>query len=442
MGEVRFSYMKEKPILRGVDLDVPEGSMVAIVGPSGCGKTTMLKLIARFYDVDDGAVRIGGVDVRDMTTEDLFARVSFVFQDVYLFNDTLRNNVLMANPDASEEQLRAVADLAGVTEVVERLPGGWETLCGEGGRSLSGGERQRVSIARALLKQAPIVLLDEATSALDAENEKNVVRSIETLKRRSTLIVVAHKLETVRMADKIVVMDSSGKVAETGTHNELIALEGEYKDFWDKRNASSQWQTEQKEAHMKLKDIATIAVLGVIGFALGMGVGMITGMFGALSMYVSAGFAAFFVGPVYTIMARKVQKRGTAFCFWLIYGVLYAIMGFAVATPLCLIAGIVAEIIAGDYGNKKRVWLSFSASMFIYSMHMIVFVLVLGSDGLATFVESISLEQAQQMVSMYTVDMMVICVLINIVTELLAGRFGMFINDKFFEKGAKESRLG
>lgn len=193
---------------------------------------------------------------------------------------------------------------------------------------------------------------------------------------------------------------------------------------------------------MKLKDIATIAVLGVIGFALGMGVGMITGMFGALSMYVSAGFAAFFVGPVYTIMARKVQKRGTAFCFWLIYGVLYALMGFAVATPLCLIAGIVAEIIAGDYGNKKRVWLSFSASMFIYSMHMIVFVLVLGSDGLATFVESISLEQAQQMVAMYTVDMMVICVLINIVTELLAGRFGMLINDKFFEKGAKESRLG
>ena len=173
---------------------------------------------------------------------------------------------------------------------------------------------------------------------------------------------------------------------------------------------------------MKLKDIATIAVLGVIGFALGMGVGMITGMFGALSMYVSAGF--------------------TAFCFWLIYGVLYALMGFAVATPLCLIAGIVAEIIAGDYGSKKRVWLSFSASMFIYSMHMIVFVLVLGSDGLATFVESISLEQAQQMVAMYTVDMMVACVLINIVTELLAGRFGVFINDKFFEKGTKESRLG
>ncbi len=216
--------------------------MVAIVGPSGCGKTTMLKLIARFYDVDDGAVRIGGVDVRDMTTEDLFRSGVFRFSKTSISLTThCETTSLWRTQMLPEEQLRAVADLAGVTEVVERLPGGWETLCGEGGRSLSGGERQRVSIARALLKQAPIVLLDEATSALDAENEKNVVRSIETLKRRSTLIVVAHKLETVRMADKIVVMDSSGKVAETGTHNELIALEGEYKD-WDKRNASSQWQ--------------------------------------------------------------------------------------------------------------------------------------------------------------------------------------------------------
>ena len=193
---------------------------------------------------------------------------------------------------------------------------------------------------------------------------------------------------------------------------------------------------------MKLKDIARIAVLGVIGFVLGMGVGMITGLSGALSMYVSAGFAAFFVGPVFVIMARKVRKRGTAFISWLIYGVLYALMGFAVATPLCLLAGLVGELIIGDYSNKNRVALAFSASMFIYSMHMIVFVLVLGAQGLAAFVDSISLEQAQQMVSLYTVDMMLICVGINVVTELLAGRFGLFINDKFFEKSAKESRLG
>ena len=168
--------------------------------------------------------------------------MSFVFQDVYLFNDTLRNNVLMANPDASEEQLRAVADLAGVTEVVERLPGAGRRCAAKEVARFPAASGSAFPLLERFSSKPPIVLLDEATSALDAENEKNVVRSIETLKRRSTLIVVAHKLETVRMADKIVVMDSSGKVAETGTHNELIALEGEYKDFWDKRNASSQWQ--------------------------------------------------------------------------------------------------------------------------------------------------------------------------------------------------------
>ena len=193
--------MKEKPILRGVDLDVPEGSMVAIVGPSGCGKTTMLKLIARFYDVDDGAVRIGGVDVRDMTTEDLFARGSFVFQDVYLFNDTLRNNVLMANPDASEEQLRAVADLAGVTEVVERLPGGWETLCGEGGRSLSGGERQRIGVARAFLHDAPFLLLDEPTSNLDSLNEGVILKAVRAECKDKTVLLVSHRKSTMAAAD-------------------------------------------------------------------------------------------------------------------------------------------------------------------------------------------------------------------------------------------------
>lgn len=242
MDSVRFSYIEGRSVLQGIDLDAPGGRMVAIVGPSGCGKTTIVKLIARFYDVDGGAIRIGGVDIRDLATEDLFSQVSFVFQDVYLFNDTLRNNVTLARPDATDEQLREVANLAGVTEIVERLPEGWETLCGEGGRALSGGERQRISIARALLKQAPIVLLDEATSALDAENEANIMRAMEELKQQSTLIVVAHKLETVRMADEIVVLDRSGKVAEVGTHADLIALGGAYRDFWDKRIASSQWQ--------------------------------------------------------------------------------------------------------------------------------------------------------------------------------------------------------
>ena len=228
--------------IRNISFTVPANKMFAIVGPSGCGKTTIIKLIARFYDVNGGNICIGDIDLRDFTTEDLFKQVSFVFQDVYLFNDSLKNNILMAKPDTSERELNEIADLAGVTEMIQRLPDGWNTLCGEGGRALSGGERQRVSIARALLKHAPIVLFDEATSALDAENETNIVRSIETLRKRSTLIVVAHKLETIQMADEIIVLNKEGHIAEVGSHEKLLAKNGAYKEFWDKRNASSQWK--------------------------------------------------------------------------------------------------------------------------------------------------------------------------------------------------------
>ena len=159
-----------------------------------------------------------------------------------MFSGTIAENMRNVKPDATDEEIIEALKLSCAWDFVEKLPDGIQSVVKERGGGFSEGQAQRLSIARALLRKSPILLLDEATSALDAENEKNVVRSIETLKRRSTLIVVAHKLETVRMADKIVVMDSSCKVAETGTHNELIALEGEYKDFWDKRNASSQWQ--------------------------------------------------------------------------------------------------------------------------------------------------------------------------------------------------------
>ena len=242
LNQVTFAYVKDKPVIRNISFTVPANKMFAIVGPSGCGKTTIIKLIARFYDVNGGNICIGDIDLRDFTTEDLFKQVSFVFQDVYLFNDSLKNNILMAKPDTSERELNEIADLAGVTEMIQRLPDGWNTLCGEGGRALSGGERQRVSIARALLKHAPIVLFDEATSALDAENETNIVRSIETLRKRSTLIVVAHKLETIQMADEIIVLNKEGHIAEVGSHEKLLAKNGAYKEFWDKRNASSQWK--------------------------------------------------------------------------------------------------------------------------------------------------------------------------------------------------------
>ena len=241
LDDVVFGYRTDVPVLDGVSLDVPARSMCAIVGPSGSGKTTIARLLARFWDVDSGTVRVGGTDVRDMPTAQLMEQLSMVFQDVYLFDDTLAANIRIGNPVADDEQIRWAADLAGVTEIVERLPHGWDTRVGEGGRALSGGERQRVSIARALLKRAPIVLLDEATSALDAENEANVVAAIEELRRASTLVVIAHKLETIAAADQVIVLDDAGHVAQRGRHEDLVEVEGPYRSFWEQRTRARGW---------------------------------------------------------------------------------------------------------------------------------------------------------------------------------------------------------
>ena len=239
--DVAFGYRAGEPVLNGVSLSVPAHGMCAIVGPSGSGKTTIARLIARFWDADSGTVRVGGTDVRDMPTAQLMEQLSMVFQDVYLFDDTLAANVRVGDPNATEEQMRRAADLAGVTEVVDRLPHGWDTRVGEGGRALSGGERQRVSIARALLKRAPIVLLDEATSALDAENEANIVAAMEELRRTSTLIVIAHKLETIAAADQVVVLGDDGRVAQRGRHEELVNVPGPYREFWEQRSRAHGW---------------------------------------------------------------------------------------------------------------------------------------------------------------------------------------------------------
>ena len=239
--DVALGYRAGEPVLNGVSLSVPAHGMCAIVGPSGSGKTTIARLIARFWDADSGTVRVGGTDVRDMPTAQLMEQLSMVFQDVYLFDDTLAANVRVGDPNATEEQVRRAADLAGVTEVVDRLPHGWDTRVGEGGRALSGGERQRVSIARALLKRAPIVLLDEATSALDAENEANIVAAMEELRRTSTLIVIAHKLETIAAADQVVVLGDDGRVAQRGRHEELVNVPGPYREFWEQRSRAHGW---------------------------------------------------------------------------------------------------------------------------------------------------------------------------------------------------------
>ncbi|MET9375781.1 ABC transporter ATP-binding protein [Streptomyces sp. NPDC002992] len=221
-----------RTVFDDLSLSVPEGQRLAVVGPSGAGKSTLLQLLARFYDVDAGAVRIGGADVRAIRTEALMARFAIVFQDVCLFDGTIEDNVRLGRPDATSAEVREAAAAARLDEVIERLPDGWATTVGEGGARLSGGERQRVSIARALLKNAPIVLLDEITSALDPVNEAAVHAGVERLMAGRTVVMVAHRLRTVQHADRIVFLDA-GRIVEEGGHDDLLRRGGRYADFWD-----------------------------------------------------------------------------------------------------------------------------------------------------------------------------------------------------------------
>ncbi|MGO3327496.1 ABC transporter ATP-binding protein [Gordonia sp. (in: high G+C Gram-positive bacteria)] len=239
---VTFGYDSAAPVLRDFSLEIPAGSMVALVGPSGSGKTTVAKLISRFYDVDAGRVLVGGVPVTEQTGEQLMAQLSMVFQDVYLFDDTLRANIAVGREDATDAEILEAAHTAGVSDIAHRLADGWDSRVGEGGRALSGGERQRVAIARALLKQAPIVLLDEATSALDTENEANIVAAIEKLRTESTVVIIAHRLDTIARADLIVSLTDEGAVEATGTHDELLAAGGTYASYWSRLSRAQGWQ--------------------------------------------------------------------------------------------------------------------------------------------------------------------------------------------------------
>ena len=226
LSHVDFSY-GSKPILHDVSLTIPEKTTVAIVGPSGSGKTTLCNLMARFWDVQSGSVTLGGHDVREYSYDSLIKNFSFVFQRTYLFSDTIANNIRFGKPDASMEEVIEAAKKACCHDFISALPNGYDTIIGEGGATLSGGERQRISIARALLKNAPILLLDEATSALDTESEKYIQASLDKLREGRTSFVVAHRLSTIVDADMIVVMDQ-GAVVEAGTHFELLENDGPY----------------------------------------------------------------------------------------------------------------------------------------------------------------------------------------------------------------------
>ncbi|MFF2523482.1 ABC transporter ATP-binding protein [Streptomyces liangshanensis] len=232
-----------RPVLSDVSFRLPERGMTALVGPSGAGKTTIAGLLARFRDPTEGTVRIGGVDVREIAADDLAALVSVVFQDVYLFDGTIEENVRLAAPDAGPGALAEAAALSGLDRVVAELPEGWHTEVGEGGARLSGGQRQRVSIARALLKDAPILVLDEATAALDQENEALFSEAVRRLAEHKTLLVIAHRLSTVAHADQILVLED-GEITERGTHAGLVEAGGTYASFWEQRARALGWRLE------------------------------------------------------------------------------------------------------------------------------------------------------------------------------------------------------
>ncbi|UQK58811.1 ABC transporter ATP-binding protein [Fenollaria massiliensis] len=236
---VSFSYGKGE-VLKGISVALKPNTLTAIIGPSGSGKTTFCKLIPRFYDVSEGEILIGGAKITNISTEELMKNISMVFQNVYLFEDTIMNNIRLAKPNASDEDVISAAKKARCHDFIKSLQKGYETKIGEEGSTLSGGEKQRIAIARAILKDAPVVILDEFTSALDVENERHILQAIDNLVQNKTVIMIAHRLETVRKADNIIVLDK-GEIAQEGTHNELITQDGIYKSFISIRERANKW---------------------------------------------------------------------------------------------------------------------------------------------------------------------------------------------------------
>ena len=240
LDHISFSYDKRK-IIDDVSLSIPEKTTTAIVGPSGGGKSTICNLIARFWDVDAGEVTLGGVNVKDYSMNSLMNNFSFVFQTVYLFADTIENNIKFGRQDATHEEVVAAAKKACCHDFIIRLPDGYNTVIGEGGATLSGGEKQRISIARAIMKDAPIVILDEATANVDPENEKDLMDAVDALTKEKKIIMIAHRVKTVRHADQLVVVDK-GQIVQKGTHEQLMEQEGIYKRFVDARQQAVSWK--------------------------------------------------------------------------------------------------------------------------------------------------------------------------------------------------------
>ena len=242
IGRIRFLLIYLLGgVLGNVISSIPEKTSTAIVGPSGSGKTTICSLLARFYDVNSGSISVGGHDIRELTCDSLLSNISMVFQNVYLFHDTIRANICFGNPDASEQDMINAAKKACCHEFIMELPDGYDTVIGEGGNTLSGGQKQRISIARAILKDSPIIILDEATASIDPENEHLIQNAITELTRGKTIITIAHRLSTIEQADQILVVDD-GRIAECGTHEELLRQNGKYRQFVKIREKAEGWK--------------------------------------------------------------------------------------------------------------------------------------------------------------------------------------------------------
>ena len=248
MKDVHFGY-GDSEIIHGISFTAKAGSVTAFVGPSGSGKSTLAKLIARFWDVDAGAVLVGGIDIREMSLTDLTEKISYVSQDNFLFNTSLRDNIRIGKPEATDKEVEWAAAQAGCDEFISRFPQGYDTNAGDAGARLSGGERQRLAIARAILKNAPIVILDEATAFTDPENEDKLQRSIDKLTKGKTLIVIAHRLSTIMYADQILVLEN-GQITAQGTHEQLLTHSETYLDMWKAHISAMDWSMNQEVSEL------------------------------------------------------------------------------------------------------------------------------------------------------------------------------------------------